>query len=260
MSPKTISAKAAGKSLANRGAALTKRIVRRVRWKLSRFGITRRIADEVERTIQDVIEKESESKSDPPKPNTGRLLLQGKLDSLAMRILKCPAAELNQNLVITFLTKAKETEATRPKWMSIMVQTPPLPPSQSHQRLRALRVDAVVDGDWFMCYSFVAVMFYITMNSAAALLLEMQRGYNARHAVVGGDIVILVKWTRLTGARVSGVVELFSSFYSSWQVPAYRSQCVYSEQLDELFLCQKAGPASKNLGLWTFVRISILYM
>ncbi|KAF7125239.1 hypothetical protein CNMCM5793_001417 [Aspergillus hiratsukae] len=50
-----------------------------------------------------------------------------------------------------------------------------------------------------------AVMFYITMNSATALLLEMQRGYNARHAVVGGDgsikIVILVKWTRLRGAQ-----------------------------------------------------------
>lgn len=32
-----------------------------------------------------------------------------KLDSLAMRILKRPAAELNQNLVVTFLMKAKET-------------------------------------------------------------------------------------------------------------------------------------------------------
>jgi hypothetical protein len=28
-----------------------------------------------------------------------------------------------------------------------------------------------------MWYFFVAVMFYITMNSATALLLEMQRGY-----------------------------------------------------------------------------------
>ncbi|RHZ70626.1 hypothetical protein CDV55_102422 [Aspergillus turcosus] len=48
--------------------------------------------------------------------------------------------------------------------------------------LPALKVDAVVDGDWFMGLFFVAVMFYITMNSTTAMLLEMQRGYNARHA------------------------------------------------------------------------------
>ncbi|KAF7115653.1 hypothetical protein CNMCM5793_002893 [Aspergillus hiratsukae] len=44
--------------------------------------------------------------------------------------------------------------------------------------LPALKFDA----DWFMWLFFVAVMFYITMNSATALLLEMQRGYNPRHA------------------------------------------------------------------------------
>jgi hypothetical protein len=45
-----------------------------------------------------------------------------------------------------------------------------------------MKINAVVDGDWFLWYFFVTVMFYISMNSATALLLEMQRGYNARHA------------------------------------------------------------------------------
>lgn len=48
--------------------------------------------------------------------------------------------------------------------------------------LPALKVDTVVDVDWFMWLYFVAVVFYITMNSATALLLDMQPGYNARHA------------------------------------------------------------------------------
>ncbi|KAF7130998.1 hypothetical protein CNMCM5793_003933 [Aspergillus hiratsukae] len=49
--------------------------------------------------------------------------------------------------------------------------------------LHSLKVDAVVvDGNWLMVLSFVAVMFYIFMNST--WLIEKQRGYNARHAAL----------------------------------------------------------------------------
>jgi hypothetical protein len=47
--------------------------------------------------------------------------------------------------------------------------------------LPLFKVDAVVvDGNWIMVLSFVAVMFYNFMNST--WLIEKQRGYNARHA------------------------------------------------------------------------------